>query len=78
MFPFLLDFLPNIFLKIFLTGGGAPTDGLASFINEKLNIDCAVFDPFENLDGRDNLSIYNQSQFTTALGLSIRGGMSNV
>ena len=47
-------------------------------MNEKLNIDCAVFDPFENLNGSDNLSISNPSQYTTALGLSIRGGMSDV
>ncbi len=68
----------SFFLKIFLTGGAASTIGLSSFVNEKLNIDCAVFDPFENLNGSDNLSISNPSQYTTALGLSIRGGMSDV
>ena len=46
-------------------------------IHQKLNIECAVFDPFENIDGKDNLSISNPSQFTTALGLGIRGGMSS-
>jgi type IV pilus assembly protein PilM len=66
----------SFFLKIFLSGGGASTPGLASFVNEKLNIECAVFDPFENIEGKDNLSITNPSQFTTALGLGIRGGMS--
>ena len=66
----------SFFLKIFLSGGGAPTPGLAEFVNQKLNIECAVFDPFENIDGKDNLSISNPSQFTTALGLGIRGGMS--
>tara|TARA_B100000287_G_scaffold427927_1_gene478404 strand:- start:2210 stop:2833 length:624 start_codon:yes stop_codon:yes gene_type:complete len=68
----------SFFLKIFLTGGGASTNGLASFVNEKLNIDCAVFDPFENIDVPGDLSISNPSQYTTALGLSIRGGMSDV
>lgn len=67
----------SFFLKIFLTGGGASTPGLTSFINEKLNIECAVFDPFENVESSENLSISNSSQFTTALGLGIRGGMSN-
>ena len=66
----------SFFLKIFLSGGGASTPGLADFVNQKLNIECAVFDPFENIDGKDNLSISNPSQFTTALGLGIRGGMS--
>ena len=51
--------------------------GLADFVNQKLNIECAVFDPFEKIDGKDNLSISNPSQFTTALGLGIRGGMSS-
>ncbi len=68
----------SFFLKIFLTGGGASTPGLVNFINEKLNIDCAVFDPFETVPGGKNLSISNPSQYTTALGLGIRGGLSDV
>ena len=65
----------SFFLKIFLSGGGASTPGLAEFVNQKLNIECAVFDPFENVEGKEKLSISNPSQFTTALGLGIRGGM---
>jgi len=67
----------SFFLKVFLTGGGASTPGLATFVNEKLNIECDVFDPFQNIDGKDNISALNPSQFSTALGLSIRGGMDN-
>ena len=67
----------SFFLKIFLTGGGASTIGLTTFINEKLNIECDVFDPFLNMEGKDNISALNPSQFSTALGLSIRGGMDN-
>ena len=67
----------SFFLKIFLSGGGAPTPGLAEFVNQKLNIECAVFDPFENVEGKEKLSIPNPSQFTTALGLGIRGGMTS-
>ena len=66
----------SFFLKIFLSGGGASTPGLAEFVNQKLNIECAVFDPFENIEGKEKLSISNPSQFTTALGLGIRGGMT--
>ena len=67
----------SFFLKIFLSGGGALTPGLAEFVNQKLNIECAVFDPFENVEGKEKLSISNPSQFTTALGLGIRGGMTS-
>jgi len=67
----------SFFLKIFLSGGGASTPGLAEFVNQKLNIECAVFDPFENVEGNEKLSISNPSQFTTALGLGIRGGMTS-
>ena len=65
----------SFFLKIFLTGGAASTLGLAGMVKEKLNIDCAVFDPFESMEGADDVSISNASQYTTALGLGIRGGM---
>jgi Tfp pilus assembly PilM family ATPase len=59
-----------------LTGGAAETIGLTNFVTEKLNIDCAVFDPFENVIGMDKISVSNRSQYTTALGLGIRGGMN--
>ncbi|RPH06589.1 MAG: type IV pilus assembly protein PilM [bacterium TMED46] len=65
----------SFFLKIFLTGGAAATPGLTAIVNEKLNIECAVFDPFDSVDGAGDISISNPSQYTTALGLGIRGGM---
>ena len=67
----------SFFLKIFLTGGAACTPGLAQVVNEKLNIECAVFNPFETMSGAEELSISNPSQYTTALGLGIRGGMTS-
>ena len=66
----------SFFLKIFLTGGAAITPGLASMVNEKLNIECSVFNPFESVEGGSNISSVNNSQFATALGLGIRGGMN--
>jgi len=66
----------SFFLKIFLTGGAAETVGLTEFVTEKLNIECAILDPFENINGVENISVSNKSQYTTALGLGIRGGMS--
>lgn len=65
----------SFFLKIFLLGGAGETKGLPEFINSKLNIECDVFNPFENMDGADGISLTNKSQYATALGLGIRGGM---
>lgn len=67
----------SFFLKIFLSGGAADTPGLTEFVASKLNIECGIFDPFENVEGAENISVTNRSQFTTALGLGIRGGMSH-
>lgn len=67
----------SFFLKIFLLGGAGDTKGLPEFITSKLNIECSVFDPFEKLEGADSISVVNKSQYATALGLSIRGGMTN-
>ncbi|MBH10086.1 MAG: hypothetical protein CMG74_07015 [Candidatus Marinimicrobia bacterium] len=64
----------SFFLKIFLTGGAAITPGLVDFTSSKLNVDTAVFDPFELSTG-SAFSIENPSQYTVALGLGIRGGM---
>ena len=66
----------SFFLKIFLTGGAAGTPGLTEFVSSRLNIESAILNPFENVDGAENISVTNPSQFTTALGLGIRGGMS--
>ena len=67
----------SFFLKIFLTGGFAITPGLTDFFKDKLNIETDVFNPFENVQGIENISVSNKSQYATALGLSIRGGMVN-
>ena len=67
----------SFYLKIFLTGGGSHTPGLAEFISERLKIDTAIFDPFENMEVKNDLPVQLQSQFATALGLSIRGGLVN-
>ena len=44
-------------------------------IRDRLNIETAVFNPFENIQGAENISVSNKSQYATALGLGIRGGM---
>jgi type IV pilus assembly protein PilM len=67
----------SFFLKVFLSGGAADTAGLTDFISSKLKIECGIFDPFFEVDGAENISVNNPSQFTTALGLGIRGGMAH-
>ena len=67
----------SFFLKVFLSGGAADTAGLTDFISSKLNIECDIFDPFFEVDGAENISVNNPSQYTTALGLGIRGGMAH-
>ncbi|MBT4827116.1 MAG: type IV pilus assembly protein PilM, partial [Candidatus Marinimicrobia bacterium] len=59
----------SFFLKIFLSGGASGTPGLTDFITGKLNIESAILNPFENVDGAENISVTNPGQFTTALGL---------
>ncbi len=67
----------SFFLKVFLSGGAADTAGLTDFISSKLNIECDIFDPFFEVEGAENISVNNPSQYTTALGLGIRGGMAH-
>ena len=67
----------SFFLKVFLSGGAADTAGLTDFISSKLNIECGIFEPFFEVDGAENISVNNPSQYTTALGLGIRGGMAH-
>ena len=65
----------SFFLKILLTGGAASTPGLTDLISSKLNIDSDVLNPFEGVDGADNISVENPSQYVLAMGLCIRAGM---
>ena len=67
----------SFFLKIFLSGGSGATPGLKEFINEKLNIESDLLNPFETLSLDDSISVLNGSQYAVALGLAIRGGMSD-
>ena len=67
----------SFFLKIFLSGGAGNTPGLSDYISKKLSVDTGVFDPFDLENSENNMSISNPSQYTAALGLSIRAGMDN-
>jgi type IV pilus assembly protein PilM len=65
----------SFFLKILLTGGAASTPGLTDLISSKLNIDSDVLNPFDSVEGSDDISVENPSQYVLALGLCIRAGM---
>jgi len=61
----------TFFNKFYLCGGSATTIGLNEFIAENLNIDLELFSPIDPLT--PNTDIENPSQFTTALGMALRG-----
>ena len=65
----------SFFLKILLTGGAASTPGLTDLISSKLNIDSDVLNPFDSVEGSDDISVDNPSQYVLAMGLCIRAGM---
>ncbi|NOZ74543.1 MAG: type IV pilus assembly protein PilM [FCB group bacterium] len=65
----------SFFQKIFLSGGGALTPGLAEFVQEKLNVETTILDPLAILDGVEKYEIPNRTQYTVAVGLAIRGGI---
>jgi len=67
----------SFFIKIFLSGGGAETKGLAEMIESKLNLETVIFNPFQSFSEHDDLDISNKSQFSVAVGLAIRGDLSN-
>lgn len=65
----------SFFLKIFLSGGGAATGGLAEYIQEKLNVEVAVFNPLESFPGYEADTMLNPNQYAVATGLALRGGL---
>ena len=59
------------FNKFFITGGSSSLPGLNNFIASTLNVDVEVLNPLKNINNSD--SIDNINQFSTAIGLAIRG-----
>jgi len=48
---------------------------LTDLISSKLNIDSDVLNPFDSVEGSDDISVENPSQYVLAMGLCIRAGM---
>ena len=65
----------SFFLKILLTGGAGSTPGLAELISSKLNIETDILNPFEGLEGAEDITLENPSQYALAMGLCIRAGI---
>ena len=65
----------SFFLKILLTGGAGSTPGLAELITSKLNIETDILNPFEGLEGAEDITLENPSQYALAMGLCIRAGI---
>ena len=59
------------FNRFFMTGGSANLIGLKDLIDKELNVEIQIYDPISNIDYTGNIE--NPSQYTTALGLAIRG-----
>ena len=61
------------FSGIYITGGGSSILGLDKLIQEKLQLDTSVFDPFSGMDIKDDIVEGNRSQYAIATGLAVRG-----
>tara|TARA_B100000029_G_scaffold20952_2_gene21219 strand:+ start:4063 stop:5124 length:1062 start_codon:yes stop_codon:yes gene_type:complete len=61
----------SFFNNFFITGGSTNLPGLIDFINNQLKIELQILNPLEKIN--NNTKINNASQFTTAIGLAIRG-----
>ena len=65
------------FTGIYLTGGGSSISGLDELIQERLQLDTTVFDPFSGMDIKKDMIEGSPSQYAIATGLAIRGANSS-
>ena len=56
-----------------MSGGGSSILGLDALIQERLQLDTVVFNPFSGMDLKDEVVEGDPSQYTIASGLAIRG-----
>jgi type IV pilus assembly protein PilM len=60
------------FRKIVLVGGGAKLKGLPEYLQENLNIETEIFNPFVNLEMPEKFKDKQDPQLALALGLAMR------
>ena len=58
--------------KIYIYGGGAKLNGLADYMQEKLDIETEKIDKFDGVEFARNVSVANIDQFINTLGTVIR------
>ena len=58
---------------IYLSGGGSSIVGLCDLIQDRLQLDSTVFNPFSGMDMKEELLEGDPSQYSIAAGLAIRG-----
>ena len=58
--------------KIYIYGGGAKLNGLADYMQEKLDIETEKIDKFDGVEFARNISVANIDQFINTLGTVIR------
>ena len=59
------------FNHFYITGGSATIPGINDFIATALNVKVSTFDPLQKIS--NDIEIDNTNQYTTALGLALRG-----
>ena len=59
------------FNHFYVTGGSAGIPGINDFISSSLNVKVSTFNPFQKIS--NDIEIKNPNQYTTALGLALRG-----
>ncbi|MBI45174.1 MAG: hypothetical protein CMG66_03295 [Candidatus Marinimicrobia bacterium] len=59
------------FNHFYVTGGSAEIPGINDFISSSLNVKVSTFNPFQKIS--NDIEIKNPNQYTTALGLALRG-----
>ena len=58
------------FNKFYITGGSANLKGIDSFIASNLNVETEILNPLNNISNKKKL---NSNEFSTAIGLALRG-----
>ena len=59
------------FNHFYITGGSSEILGINDFIASALNVKVLTFDPLQKIS--NDIEIDNPNQYTTALGLALRG-----
>jgi len=60
------------FRKIYLIGGAAKTPGLTEYMQENLNVETEIYDPYTNLEMPEKFADKKDPQLALALGLAMR------